>query len=333
MVNGEAAGESFAAELRDLLERARAAGGEPALRALREAFERFAAPAAAADTTPADTTPADTTPDDTTPDDVVWHGMVAGAPSMRKLRAQIERFARAPSPVLIRGESGTGKEVVARLLHELSPRAGKAMVSENCAAIPETLLESVLFGHARGSFTGAVRDHDGHFVAAHKGTLFLDEIGDTPLSMQAKLLRALQEGEVRPVGSEKVRKVDVRVLAATNRDLEDLVRAGRFREDLFYRLNVLQITVPPLRERGDDIVHLARRILAAATAAAGRSLRLSSATERALAQYTWPGNVRQLQNELQRIAALAEGPVVEPGDLSPELREGPAGSCDPAAGG
>ena len=297
--------DALRAELRGLIDRAAALGGAAALDTLRDEFERrvveVVSPVADAD-------------------DAVWHGMVAGAPAMRKLRDLIERFARAPSPVLIRGESGTGKEVVARLLHELSPRARKPIISENCAAIPETLLESVLFGHARGSFTGAVREHEGHFVAAHGGTLFLDEIGDTPLAMQAKLLRALQEGEIRPVGSEKVRKVDVRVIAATNRDLERLVREGRFREDLFYRLNVLQLTLPPLRERGEDILRLARRILAAAAAKAGRSLGLSPAAEAALLRFAWPGNVRQLQNELQRVAALADGPIVEVDDLSPELR-------------
>jgi transcriptional regulator with GAF, ATPase, and Fis domain len=294
------------AELRALLERAAAAGGAAELRQLRAFCEAFVAErepdAAAGD------------------DDVVWHGMVSGAPVMRELRVRIEKFARAASPVLIRGESGTGKEVVARILHELSPRAGQPMVSENCAAIPETLLESVLFGHARGSFTGAVRDHEGHFVAAHRGTLFLDEIGDTPLAMQAKLLRALQEGEIRPVGSEKVRKVDVRVLAATNRDLEEMVRAGRFRQDLFYRLNVLQLLIPPLRDRGDDILFLARRILAEAAGKAGRSLRLGAEAEAALRRFRWPGNVRQLQNELQRVAALAEGPVIRAEDLSPDLQ-------------
>jgi len=219
--------------------------------------------------------------------------------------------------VLVRGESGTGKDLVAKILHRLSPRRDGPMVAENCAAIPETLLESTLFGHVRGAFTGAVRDHEGHFVAAHGGTLFLDEIGDMPLTMQAKLLRALQEGEIRPVGGEKTRRVDVRVIAATNRDLEALVRTGAFREDLFYRLNVLQLTLPPLRARGEDVVLLARRILADAARRAGRDLVLSQEAEAALCARPWPGNIRQLQNELQRVATLTDGPVVTPADLEP----------------
>ncbi|MCC6785547.1 MAG: sigma-54-dependent Fis family transcriptional regulator [Planctomycetes bacterium] len=248
--------------------------------------------------------------------------MIGRCPAILALRDKLTRFARVPSSVLIRGESGTGKDLVARILHQLGPRAKKPMVAENCAAIPETLLESVLFGHARGAFTGAVRDHDGHFVAAHGGTLFLDEIGDTSPAMQSKLLRALQEGEIRPVGSEKVRKVDVRVIAATNRDLEQLVTQGKFRQDLFYRLNVLQLWLPPLRERGEDIVLLARRVLADAARRAGRTLRFSAAAEAVLLRARWPGNVRQLQNEAQRLAALADGPEVGPADLSPELRTG-----------
>ncbi|MBI5849885.1 MAG: sigma-54 factor interaction domain-containing protein [Planctomycetes bacterium] len=223
--------------------------------------------------------------------------MVGRSPPIVALREKVVKFARVPSPVLLRGESGTGKDLVARIL-----------------------VESELFGHVRGAFTGAIRDHDGHFVAAHGGTLFLDEIGDTPPAMQSKLLRALQEGEVRPVGSEKIKKVDVRVIAATNRDLEQLVGQGRFRQDLFYRLNVLQLWLPPLRERGDDVVLLARRLLAAAAAKAGRALRYAPAAEAALARARWPGNVRQLQNEVQRLAALAAGPEVAVEDLSVELR-------------
>src|SRR5262249_24164787 len=165
--------------------------------------------------------------------------------------------------------SGTGKERVAHALHLLSRRATQPMVTENCAAIPETLLESVLFGHVKGAFTGAVKDHPGHFVAADGGTLFLDEIGDMKLPMQVKLLRALQENEVRPVGGSKVKKVDVRVITATNHDLEHAVKQGRFREDLYFRLNVLRLALAPLRERGDDVLLLARRFLAEATARGG----------------------------------------------------------------
>jgi len=249
-------------------------------------------------------------------DTTTWHGIIGECSQLVGLRNRIERFATAHAPVLIRGESGTGKDLVAHALHELGPRASASFVSENCAAIPETLLESVLFGHVKGAFTGAVRDHPGHFVAANKGTLFLDEIGDMALAMQVKLLRVLQEGEVRPVGGTRLRKVDVRVIAATNQDLEKMVAAGTFREDLFYRLNVLQLELPPLRERGNDILLLARHFLGDACQKAGRPLRLGESAERALLARPWPGNVRQLQNEMQRMAALADGPEVTEADLS-----------------
>ena len=245
-----------------------------------------------------------------------WHGMIGTCPAMLQVQKLIEKFAPADAPVLITGESGTGKEVVAQALHAMSRRARGPLVIENCAAIPATLLESVLFGHAKGSFTGAIKDHQGHFVAADKGTLFLDEIGDMPLPMQVKLLRVLQEGEVRPVGGTKVRKIDVRVLAATNQELEVMVKAGRFREDLYYRLNVLRLLLPPLRERGEDVVLLAERFLKAAGERSGRRLRLSAAAAAAVAKAPWPGNVRQLQNEMQRLAALCDGPEVQVSDLS-----------------
>jgi DNA-binding NtrC family response regulator len=247
-----------------------------------------------------------------------WHGLLGRCPAMLEVRRLIGKFAPASAPVLITGESGTGKERVARALYALSRRAERALIAENCAAIPETLLESVLFGHMRGAFTGAVKDHPGHFVAADGGTLFLDEIGDMSLAMQVKLLRALQEGEVRPVGSSKVRKVDVRVIAATNADLEAAVGKGRFREDLYFRLNVLRINVPPLRARGDDVLLLARRFLAEAGAKNANPLRLSAAAEAAIRHAPWPGNVRQLQNEMQRLAALVDRAEVEPADLSAE---------------
>ena len=255
----------------------------------------------------------------TTADEHVFQGMIGSCPAMLSIRELCRRFALVSAPVLVRGESGTGKDLVAKAIHELGPRAGKPFVSENCAAIPETLLESVLFGHVRGAFTGAVRDHPGHFVTAHKSTLFLDEIGDMPLAMQSKLLRVLQEGEVRPVGGSKVRRVDVRVIAATNQNLEKMVPQGRFREDLYYRLDVLQVGLPPLRERGADIVMLARHLLEAACRRDGRQRTLSPAVEKVIAEARWPGNVRQLQNEMQRAAALVEGSVIESGDLSGEL--------------
>jgi transcriptional regulator with GAF, ATPase, and Fis domain len=248
-----------------------------------------------------------------------FHGMIGRAPAMRAMFDDIRKFAPTPMPVLILGESGTGKELVARALHEGSPRRSGPFVSENCAAIPETLLESVLFGHVKGAFTGAIKDHPGHFVAAHGGTLFLDEIGDMPLSMQAKILRALQEGEVRPVGGNRARSVDVRVVAATNRDLQAMVAEGKFRQDLFYRLNVLRVTLPPLRERGDDVVTLARHFLAKAAAHRPRPPHLSAAAEALLRSARWPGNVRQLINEMQRVAALVERDDVQPDDLSRDL--------------
>jgi len=245
-----------------------------------------------------------------------WHGILGRSPGMLALRSQVQKFASARAPVLVYGESGTGKELVAKAIHALSPRVEKPFIAENCAAIPETLLESVLFGHVKGSFTGAIKDHLGHFVFADGGTFFLDEIGDIPLSMQVKLLRTLQEGEVRPVGGTRVRKVDVRMVAATNKDLQSLVKKGLFREDLYYRLNVLQILLPPLRTRGDDVILLARSFLAASAAKNGRIVTLSPETEAALLKAPWPGNVRQLQNEMQRVAALCEGSRVEPKDLS-----------------
>ena len=288
----------------ELLQQAAALGGRDLLAALRArvqdalAAADAAAPAAGGDA-------ADT-----------WHGLIGTCPAMLQLRKLVAKFAPADAPVLITGESGTGKEMVARALHTLSRRKDGPLVAENCAAIPDTLLESVLFGHQRGAFTGAIKDHPGHFVAADKGTLFLDEIGDMKPPMQVKLLRALQEGEVRPVGGTKVRKVDVRVIAATNADLEAGVKSGRFREDLYFRLNVLRLPMPPLRERGDDIVVLARRFLAAACERAGRAVVLSAAAEAAIRGAAWPGNVRQLQNEMQRLAALCDGPEAQPKDLS-----------------
>lgn len=248
-----------------------------------------------------------------------WHGLIGECSAMLKLRRFIEKFAMANAPVLITGESGTGKERVAQAVHEISRRSRQAFVAENCAAIPATLLESVLFGHNRGAFTGAVNDHPGHFVAAHRGTIFLDEIGEMPLPMQVKLLRVLQEGEVRAVGASVARKVDVRVVAATNQDLEDAVKQGRFREDLYFRINVLRLAMPPLRDRGDDIALLARRFLAEASARTGRPLTLSQAAVDVMLSAKWPGNVRQLQNEMQRLSALADGPEVRANELSPEL--------------
>jgi len=258
----------------------------------------------------------------TQPDDEEWQGLVGSCPAMLELRKLIAKFAPTEASILVTGESGTGKECVATALHALSKRSDKPLVAENCAAIPETLLESVLFGHVKGAFTGAIKDQPGHFAAANGGTLFLDEIGDMKLPMQVKLLRVLQEREVRPVGGSKVRKISVRLITATNADLEANVKSGRFRQDLYFRLNVLRLSLPPLRERGRDAVLLARRFLATATSGSGRSLRLSPAAEDAIAAARWPGNVRQLQNEMQRTAALCEGDEVRPGDLSNEALTG-----------
>ncbi|MEE2886215.1 MAG: sigma-54 dependent transcriptional regulator [Planctomycetota bacterium] len=248
-----------------------------------------------------------------------WHGMIGSCQALLDLRQHAEKFANANAPILIRGESGTGKDVVAKILHEIGPRSARPFVSENCAAIPHNLLESILFGHKKGAFTGAIKDHDGHFVAADKGTLLLDEVGDMPLAMQAKLLRTLQEGEVRAVGATKVRKVDVRVIAATNQDLEAMVATGTFREDLYYRLNVLELFLPPLRERGDDIVELARSFLANSGGEGTHTLGFSPDAEAALRNARWRGNVRQLQNEMQRVSILASGPLITAADLSPEI--------------
>jgi transcriptional regulator with PAS, ATPase and Fis domain len=223
-------------------------------------------------------------------------------------------------PVLVLGESGTGKELVARALHENGPRKQRAFVSENCSAIPETLLESTLFGHVRGAFTGAARGHAGLFSVAHQGTLFLDEIGEMSLGMQAKLLRVLETGEVRPLGAEKSQYVDVRVIGATARDLEAMVRAGTFREDLFYRLNVVSVKVPPLRDRRADILLLMKHFLAKHASAAIPSV--SEAAAASLESYGWPGNVRELENEARRALVMAAD-VITAEHLSPRVQGKP----------
>jgi two-component system response regulator HupR/HoxA len=239
--------------------------------------------------------------------------------------------------VLIQGETGTGKELVARAIHAVSPRGRGPFLAVNCAAMPETLLESQLFGHRRGSFTGADRDRVGLFEAATGGTVLLDEIGEMPLAMQAKLLRVLQEGEITPIGDTKPRPVDVRVISATNRDLSAEVAARRFREDLFYRLASFPIGLPPLRERPEDIPVLVERF--AAQAAHAHRKRIAGVTAEAFAclrQFDWPGNVRELQNEVQRAVVLAEhGEALGVAHLSPRLRgeaaAAPADSPAPAA--
>ncbi|WOJ91377.1 sigma-54 dependent transcriptional regulator [Methylocapsa polymorpha] len=219
-----------------------------------------------------------------------------------------ERAAKSSIPVLLEGESGVGKEVVARAIQGASDRRGRAFVTVNCGALPENLVESILFGHEKGAFTGANEKHAGKFVEAHGGTLFLDEIGELPQDAQVKLLRALQEGEVDPVGGKRPVKVDIRLISATNQNLIELVKQGRFREDLYYRLNVFPIGVPPLRHRRDDIADLARRFCARFAAEEGKKLRGIGAEALALlSSYDWPGNVRQLENALFRAVVLADG--------------------------
>jgi DNA-binding NtrC family response regulator len=243
-------------------------------------------------------------------------GLIAESAAMRQALALVARVAEHNTTVLITGESGTGKEVIARAIHRASPRAGKAFVGINCAAIPETLLESELFGHVRGAFTGATADKSGLFEQASGGTLLLDEIGELPVGLQAKLLRVLQEGEIRLVGDQKTRNVDARVLAATARDLEAEVAAGRFREDLFYRIHVVAIALPPLRERRADIAPLARHFAATLARRFGRPLSLSDEAIAWLEEQEWPGNVRELENAIERAAVLTDREVLEPGDFA-----------------
>ncbi len=236
--------------------------------------------------------------------------------SMRRLRERVAKYARADVPVLIRGESGTGKELVAGIIHAQSVRAEEPFVAVNCAAIPDTLIESELFGHEKGAFTGAAKAKRGQFTLAHKGTLFLDEVGDLSAAAQAKVLRALQEGVIQPVGAEKPSRVDVRVLAATHRPLDEEIAAGRFREDLYYRLGVGEVQVPPLRGRGDDVVLLAMAFLQQASRRLGRPVPgFTPAALEALRRYGWPGNVRQLKNEVERAAILAEGSLLDLDEL------------------
>jgi DNA-binding NtrC family response regulator len=249
-------------------------------------------------------------------------GIVARSPPMRKLVELARRLAKVDSTVLITGESGSGKERIARLVHEESTRATRPFIAVNCGAIAESLLESELFGHARGAFTGATQDRPGLFEAAHSGTLLLDEVGEVSPGMQVKLLRALQEREIRRVGENKSRKVDVRIVTATNRDLADAVSNGTFRQDLYYRLKVVELRVPPLRERRDDVLPLARVLLASSALRMKRAISgLSPAAADQLLRYPWPGNVRELENAMERGVALARGRRVELEDLAEEIRQ------------
>jgi DNA-binding NtrC family response regulator len=240
------------------------------------------------------------------------HPIIGSSVPMLELFDRIRKVAPTESTVLIQGESGTGKELVARALHTDSRRQHAPMISLNCAAIPETLLESELFGHERGAFTGASTTRSGLIEAAHGGTLFLDEIGELPMEAQARLLRVLQEGEIRRVGATETRQVDIRLIAATHRDLQPLTETNHFREDLFYRLNVLTLSVPPLRERGEDIVELCEHLLRRTCDKLDKpTLALSVDAMQAVRSYHWPGNVRELENAIERAVILCEGSHIE----------------------
>ncbi len=246
--------------------------------------------------------------------------MVGSCAAMREVYRRIEGVATTNSTILILGESGTGKELVARALHERSRRAGKAMVTVNCAAIPKELVESELFGHTRGAFTTAMTARAGLFEAANGGTLFLDEIGDLPTSAQVKLLRVLQSGEVKPVGSDTSKFVDVRVVAATNVDLKAAIAGGTFRQDLFYRLNVIAVRLPALRERGDDVLLLAQHFIQKHAQLAGRpATRLSNEAALLIQSYDWPGNVRELEHAIEHAVVLSQSEVIQPSALPAEL--------------
>jgi two-component system nitrogen regulation response regulator NtrX len=255
------------------------------------------------------------------------HEIVGSSPAVRAVIERIEKVAPTSSRVLITGENGTGKELVARAIHRLSPRAAKPFVEVNCAAIPSELIESELFGHVKGSFTGAFADRTGKFEQADGGTLFLDEVGDMSPAAQAKVLRALQEGVVTPIGSSRSVTVDVRVVAATNKRLEDEIAAGRFREDLLYRLNVVPIDVPPLRARRDDVAPLAEHFIRQIAGAQGLPARIitAGALER-LRRHAWPGNVRELRNTVERLLILANGSEIDEHDVARLL--GPAAGED-----
>jgi DNA-binding NtrC family response regulator len=258
--------------------------------------------------------------------DVPPPGLIGRTAGMLSVYKQIAHAANATAPVLIIGESGTGKELVARAIHAHGRRASRPFVPINCGALTESVLESELFGHTRGAFTGAIADTKGIFEQGNGGTVFLDEIGETSAALQVKLLRVLQEGEVRPVGGSRIVKVDVRVVAATNVDLEREVAGQRFRQDLFYRLSVIVIRVPSLRERREDIPLLIETFLQNACARAGRRVELSPSAVAALAAYRWPGNVRELENTIERLVVLSRGSVIDVQDLpfkasGPDLHE------------
>jgi PAS domain S-box-containing protein len=241
-----------------------------------------------------------------------YRAILGDSPALKKVLAQIEMVAPTNASVIILGESGTGKELVARAIHDRSPRKAAALVRVNCASIPRELFESEFFGHVRGAFTGAVKDRVGRFELAHGGTLFLDEIGEVPLELQSKLLRVLQEGQFEKVGEDRTRTVDVRIIAAPNRDLEMEVKAGRFRQDLYYRLSVFPIELPPLRDRTEDISALAQHFLEQSSRKLGKPApRLAAAQVKELQSYDWPGNVRELQNVIERAVIRARNGLLD----------------------
>lgn len=262
-----------------------------------------------------------------------FHGLIGNSPPMQALYEQIRRIARASGPVLVTGESGTGKELVARAIHEESDRSGGPFVAINCAGIPGELMESELFGHEAGAFSGAREARRGLFAEAHGGTLLLDEIGEMPMAMQAKLLRLLQDGRVRPVGGNREIVTDVRVVAATNRDLESMIRSRLFREDLFYRLETFRLQIPPLRDRGQDIDRLVARLLARFSTAMDRNIRgISPEALGCLRRYDFPGNVRELTNLMERAVTFCRGDTIELGDLPERLNSVRADSAEGGEG-
>ena len=250
---------------------------------------------------------------------IAGFGLIGRSPAMSRVFRMIDVLQHSESTVLITGESGTGKEVMARIIHAHSPRKSGPFVAVNAAALPGELLESELFGHVRGAFTGAVRDRAGRFETAEDGTLFLDEVGDVPLHLQVKLLRVLQEHTYERVGDSQMRRTNARIIAATNRNLRRLVADGRFREDLYYRLRVFPIELPPLRSRREDIEPMARLLLSRVGARTSRALHLSPEAVRVILSYEWPGNVRELENALEFAATVCQGQTLQPEDLPPEI--------------
>ena len=265
-------------------------------------------------------------------EDVKFGQIIGSCPQMIEVYNRVEKVAGTDITVLVTGETGTGKELIAKEIHDRSPRQRKAFITVNCGAIPENLIESELFGHIKGAFTGAVANQMGKFQAADGGTLFLDEIGELPLQLQVKLLRVLQEKQIQRLGEAKTIPIDVRVVAATNRDLADEVKKGNFREDLYFRLNVIGIELPPLRDRGDDVLLVARYLIGRYAKEFGREVdparALAASAERAMMRFGWPGNIRQLENHLKKALVLAEGPQITAKDLDLEAPEGATNDDD-----